>query len=109
MVEPLRFLGRSGSPSGGCPALYETDPDSFLIVGWLTDSGATVEIPHVLLGFAEHDLFIGVPLTDTGRGTFTVSGRQVTDVETLAVLKLEENETAIVVPRRKRTYFGAAA
>lgn len=47
-----------------------------------------VEIPHVLLGFAEHDLFIGVPLTDTGRGTFTLSGQQVTDAETLAVLKL---------------------
>lgn len=109
MLQSLRFLGRSGSPSGGCPALYETDPDAFVIVGWMTGTAATVEIPHGLLGFAEQDRFVGVPLTDTGRGTFTLRGEPVTDQKTIMALKLEENETAIVVPRCKRTYFGAAA
>ncbi|MEC3957895.1 hypothetical protein VMT65_33005 [Nocardia sp. CDC153] len=89
--------------------MYEAGPDAFLIVGWLTDSAGTVEIPHGLLGFAEHDTYIGVPLADTGRGTFTLSGQPVTDDGTIAELKLEENETAIVVPRCRRTYFGAAA
>ncbi|MBL1073079.1 hypothetical protein JK358_01590 [Nocardia sp. 2] len=109
MLESLRLLGRNGSPSGACPALYEAGPDVFLIVGWLTDTVATVEIPHGLLGFAEHDRFIGAPLTDTGRGTFILKGEPVTDQETIAVLALEGNETAVVVPRCKRTYFGAAA
>ncbi|MFJ4657426.1 hypothetical protein ACIP5Y_39685 [Nocardia sp. NPDC088792] len=89
--------------------MYETDPDAFVIVGWVTGTAATVEIPHGLLGFAEHDRYVGVPLADTGRGTFTLCGELVNDQETIMALRLEENETAIVVPRRKRTYFGAAA
>jgi len=89
--------------------LYATDQDSYLIQGWVTDHPGTIEIPHLLLGFAEPDTFFGATMTDTGRGTFTISGRPITDAETLDQLDLAEDETAIEVPRRERKFYGAAA
>ncbi|WP_433654007.1 hypothetical protein ACQPW1_25435 [Nocardia sp. CA-128927] len=65
-----------------------------------------VEIPHLLLGFAEPDTFVGATMTDTGRGTFTLTGRAVTEPETLAQLELADNETAIEVPKAERTFYG---
>ncbi|GAB2539446.1 hypothetical protein [Nocardia heshunensis] len=109
MIESLRLLGRNGSPNNGCPALYEADPGSFLIVGWVTRAEGTVEIPHVLLGFADAREFIGATLTDTGRGTFTLDGEPVTDPADTARLEMADDETAIIVPRCERKYFGAAA
>ncbi|MCP2318952.1 hypothetical protein APR12_004315 [Nocardia amikacinitolerans] len=104
----LRFLGKGGSTSNGCPSLYATDQASYLVQGWVTDNPETVEIPHLLTGFAEPDTFIGSAMTDTGRGTFTLSGRPVTEPETLAQLDLAEDESAIEVPKRERTFYGAA-
>ncbi|WP_433522014.1 hypothetical protein ACQPZ2_33075 [Nocardia pseudovaccinii] len=102
----LRFLGKGGSEVTGCPSLYSTD-DGYLAQGWITDRPETVEIPHLLLGFLEPDTFIGTTLTDTGRGTFTLTGQPVTDTETLGQLDLADNETAIVVPMSRRTFYGA--
>ncbi|WP_245998046.1 hypothetical protein [Nocardia pseudobrasiliensis] len=51
-------------------------------------------------------MFVGAPMTDTGRGTFTLSGRPVTDAETLAELKMEDYEAAVAVPKIERTHFG---
>ncbi|MFE4456057.1 hypothetical protein ACFROC_01750 [Nocardia tengchongensis] len=48
-------------------------------------------------------------MTDTGRGTFTVTGRAVTEPETIDQLDLAEDEAAIEVPKGERTFFGAAA
>ncbi len=79
----LEFLGRGGSDDGGCPSLYSTDARTYLVQGWRTGRPETVEIPHLLTGYAAPDTFIGAALTDTGRGTFTLSGRLVTDAETL--------------------------
>ncbi|MGW4329790.1 hypothetical protein ACWEKR_28340 [Nocardia sp. NPDC004573] len=68
-----------------------------------------MEIPHLLTGFAEPDTFIGSTMTDTGRGTFTVSGRPIIEPDALGMLTLAENETAIEVPKLGRTFYGNAA
>lgn len=102
----LRFLGKGGSDGNGCPSLYTTDQNSYLAQGWETDTVGTVEIPHLLLGFLVPDTFIGAELTDTGRGTFRLTGRPITDAETLAQLELAGDETAIEVPKLERTFYG---
>jgi hypothetical protein len=61
----------------------------------------------LLTGFAETDTFIGATLRDTGRGTFTLTGRPITEPDTLVQLDLAPNETAIEVPKIKRTFYGA--
>ncbi|WP_036498347.1 hypothetical protein [Nocardia aobensis] len=105
----LRFLGKGGSGTNDCPTLYATDQASYAIIGWVTDRPETVEIPHLLLGFLEPDTFVGTPLTDTGRGTFLVSGHPITDRETLDQMMIETDETAIEVPKAERTFYGATA
>ncbi|MBB5913982.1 hypothetical protein BJY24_002849 [Nocardia transvalensis] len=103
----LTFLGKGGSGDGECPALYATDAGTYLVVGWRTEPASTVEIPHLLLGFAQPDTFIGAAMSDTGRGTFLVSGRPITDRETVDQMNMEAHETAIEVPKSERTYYGA--
>ncbi|MFI9412539.1 hypothetical protein [Nocardia gamkensis] len=105
----LRLLGKGGSGKDDCPAVYATDDGGYLLVGWQTGRVGTIEIPHLLLGFVEPRTFIGAPMADTGRGTFTLSGEPVTDPETLAQLKMEDYEAAIKVPKVERTYFGVPA
>ncbi|WP_405138251.1 hypothetical protein [Nocardia sp. NBC_01388] len=65
-----------------------------------------MEIPHLLLGFAEPETFIGATMSDTGRGTFLVSGRPITDRETVDKMSMELYETAIEVPKAERTFHG---
>ncbi|MGW4249862.1 hypothetical protein, partial [Nocardia sp. NPDC004722] len=105
----LRFLGKGGSKVGDCPTLFATDRDTYLVQGWRTASPDAVEIPHLLLGFAEPDTFIGAALADTGRGTFTLSGRPIDDHETLNQLTMEAFEAAIEVPMNRRAFYGGAA
>lgn len=88
------------------PDLYATDQDSYLVQGWKTNLPETVEIPHLLLGFTEPRTFLGAQMTDTGRGTFTLSGRPVTEAETLEQLTMADYESAIEVPKLERTFFG---
>ncbi|WP_433724598.1 hypothetical protein ACQP0C_27770 [Nocardia sp. CA-129566] len=57
-----------------------------------------IEIPHMLMGFLEPGTCLGASLTDTGRGTFTLSGTPVTDLEALQQMQLPGHETAIEVP-----------
>ncbi|MFC9438617.1 hypothetical protein [Nocardia sp. NPDC057030] len=104
----LRFLGKGGSTNNGCPSLFATDQDSYVVMGWKTERPETVEIPHLLTGFAEPKTFIGAALGDTGRGTFTLTGRPITDRETLSQLQLADDEVAVEVPKRERTFYGAA-
>ncbi|SRR6266568_3627096 len=104
----LRFLGKGGSGDGDCPTLYATDQDTYLVQGWGTKTVGTVEIPHLLTGFAEQDTFIGADMDDTGRGTFRLTGRPVTEPDVLAQLTLAQDETAIEVPKKRRTYYGGA-
>lgn len=105
----LHFLGKGGSGTNDCPTLFATDQDSYAIIGWVTDRPDTVEIPHLLLGFLEADTFVDATLTDTGRGTFLVSGRPITDSGTLYQMTMETYETAIEVPKAERTFYGATA
>lgn len=79
----LRFLGKGGTEGGGCPSLYATDRGTYVVQGWRTGTPGTIEIPHLLLGFALPGTFIGATMTDTGRGTFVLSGTSVTDLEAL--------------------------
>ncbi|WP_249644141.1 hypothetical protein [Nocardia sputi] len=106
---PLRFLGKGGSTNNGCPTLLANDPGGYVVQAWKTDRADTVELPHLLLGFLEPDTFIGATLTDTGRGTFRLTGRPVTEPELLAQLDIVDDETAIEVPKLERTFYGAAS
>lgn len=105
----LKFLGNGGSGGGGCPALLATDTGAYIVQGWETSDSAVIEIPHLLLGFAEPDTFVGSTMTDTGRGTFTLTGRPVIDRATLDQLDLAPGETAIEVPKCERKFYGAPA
>ncbi|MFF3570144.1 hypothetical protein [Nocardia jiangxiensis] len=102
----LKFLGKGGSDKSGCPTLYATDHDTYVVQAWKTDRTGTVEVPHLLLGFVLPDTFIGAELIDSGRGTFFVSGNPVTDSETLEQMTFEPNETAVEVAKSRRTYYG---
>lgn len=105
----LKLLGKGGSEANGCPALYATDQGTYLAVGWITDTPETIEIPHLLTGFAEQRTYIGATMTHTGRGTFTVTGRPITDHETLSQLDLAEDEIGIELPKLERKFYGYAA
>ncbi|MET9490707.1 hypothetical protein [Nocardia sp. NPDC006630] len=105
----LHFLGKGGTEGGGCPSLYSTDQGTYLVQGWETGTLGIIEIPHLLTGFAEPDTFIGAAMTDTGRGTFTLSGAPVTDSETLGQLDILVGETCVEVPKLGRTFYGNAA
>ena len=48
-------------------------------------------------------------MTDTGRGTFSLTGRPIADAETLAQLVLADDESAVEVPKRERKFYGATA
>ncbi|MFI1240485.1 hypothetical protein [Nocardia salmonicida] len=108
MTMALRFLGKGGTEGGGCPSLY-VDQDIYTVQGWETGQADTVEIPHLLVGFAEPDTFIGAKLEDTGRGTFLVAGRPVTDSATLEQMDIYPGETVITVPKLGRTFYGHAS
>ena len=47
-------------------------------------------------------------MTDTGRGTFTLSGQLIIDSDALAQLDPASDETAIEVPKFTREFYGAA-
>ncbi|MBF6175467.1 hypothetical protein [Nocardia blacklockiae] len=104
----LKFLGRGGSGVGECPSLFVGE-SHYVVQGWVTEDPGTVEIPHLLLGFAEADTFLGARMTDTGRGTFTLSGRPVVEPEVLAQLELAEGEAVVEVPKLVRSFYGVAA
>ncbi|MEV6320080.1 hypothetical protein AB0M45_02625 [Nocardia sp. NPDC051787] len=105
----LYFLGRGGTEGGGCPSLFVTDRGTYVVQGWTTDTPGIIEIPHLLLGFALPDTFIGATMTDTGRGTFVLSGAPVMDLEALAQMDIYPDETAIEVAKLERTFYGNAA
>ncbi|WP_280244384.1 hypothetical protein [Nocardia abscessus] len=72
--------------------MLANDPGGYVVQAWKTDRADTVELPHLLLGFLEPDTFIGATLTDTGRGTFRLTGRPVTEPELLAQLDIADDE-----------------
>lgn len=100
-AKQLRFLGIDTRKQGS-PQLYATD-ESYVLVGWKLseDSKSRIEIPHGLLAFLERGSCIGTRLEDTGHGTFHLSGEPVTDADTLAQMKILDNEQSIEVPKAK--------
>ena len=92
----LRLLG-VGSIGGGCPALYDTDTDALVVQGRSTRDGAAVLVPRNLLGWAEPGMIL-VSETTEDPDTVLISGDPV-DEETREKLLLDDDETAVLVPR----------
>ncbi|MGW4120762.1 hypothetical protein [Nocardia sp. NPDC004711] len=94
----LRCLG-GPSGHGNSPTLWATDHDTVVVQGWTVPGhDDRVEIPQRLLGFLEPGSCIGARLTDTGRGTLTLSGTPVIDREAVEQLNLPAHESAVEVP-----------
>ncbi|MFI9508885.1 hypothetical protein [Nocardia sp. NPDC052566] len=94
----LKFLGKNTTGTQS-PTLYITDRGTYVVQGWRTlDHPGVIEIPHPLLAFLEPGTCLGATLTDTGHGTFTLSGEPVTDPETLGQMDLPAYEAGVEVP-----------
>lgn len=105
----LRFLGKS-TQGGGSPTLYATDRGTYVVQGWkVAHVPDQVEIPHRLLGHLEPGTCLGVPLEDTGRGSFTLSGQPVHDAEAWAHMDLPGHETCVEVPQGEEVWVGGTA
>jgi len=102
----LRFSGKN-TQGNNSPTLYATERDTFIVQGWRTEQLNYVEISHPLLGFLEPGTCLGAPLTDTGHGTFTLTGDAVTDPQVLAQMDIPDFETCVEVPRGKEIRGGA--
>jgi len=97
----VRLVG-GGSGDGGSPRLWMTDRGTQAVQGWKTGKQDVIEIPHRLLAYAEPGTCV-TGLTDTGHGTFLLSGDPVTDPEALAIMKIPGHETAVEVPIGQET------
>ncbi|MET8364121.1 hypothetical protein ABZU53_11185 [Micromonospora sp. NPDC005194] len=95
----LRFLGKE-TQGGGSPTLFATDRDTYVVQGWrVPDEEASVEIPQRLLQYLEPETRLAVPLRDTGRGSYILSGAVVVDAEALAQMDIPGHETCVEVGR----------
>lgn len=68
-----------------------------------------LEIPQRLLAYVEPGTYLGAVLTDTGRGSFTLTGRPVTDPKALSQMDIPGHETCVEVPKEKEVWFGGVA
>jgi hypothetical protein len=91
-----------GGPSGngGSPRLWiDLDQGIYYVQGWKVPGAPDqVEIPHILLSWLRPGTHLGTTLTDSGTGTFTLSGPIVTDPDALALMQIPGHETAVRVP-----------
>jgi hypothetical protein len=93
----LRFLGKQ-TQGGGSPTLFATDRDTYVVQGWkVPDHTASVEIPKELLRHLEPETRLAVPLHDTGRGSYILSGMVVVDTEALSQMDIPGHETCVEV------------
>ncbi|MGH3906526.1 MAG: hypothetical protein ACRDTE_20445 [Pseudonocardiaceae bacterium] len=105
----LRFLGKS-TQGGGSPTLYATDRNTYVVQGWKVEGqDDSVEIPHRLLHHVESGTYLGALMTDTGHGSFVLSGQAIADAETLLQMNIPEHETCVEVSREKEVWFGEVA
>jgi len=105
----LTFLGKA-TQGGGSPTLWATDRDTYVVQGGkLPDQPYSVEIPHRLLKHLEHGTYMGARLADTGRGSFTLSGRPVADAAALDHMDIPGHETCVEVPKENEVWFGGAS
>ncbi|MFE4461752.1 hypothetical protein ACFROC_30750 [Nocardia tengchongensis] len=93
----LKFLGKS-TTGNQSPTLYLGD-NSYIVQGWrVPDRPDLVEIPHALLAYLEAGTCLGVLLTDTGHGTFTLTGTPIADPAILAEMDIPDHEASVEVP-----------
>lgn len=65
----------------------------------VTGQHDSVEIPQRLLAHLAPGTYLGAPLDDTGRGSFTLTGTPVTDAEALSQMDVPGHETCVEVPK----------
>src|SRR3954451_9382273 len=105
----LTFLGKA-TQGGGSPMLFATERNTYVVQGWkVTDASDSVEIPHRLLAHVEAGTYVGARMVDTGRGSFTLLGKPVTDEEALSLMDIPGHETCVEVPKEREVWFGGAA
>ena len=93
----LTFLGKE-TQGGGSPTLFATDRGTYVVQGWkVPDQTAMVEIPPRLMGYLEPHTCLGTRLRDTGRGSFLVSGNEITDAQVLSQMDIPDHETCVEV------------
>ena len=124
----ITFLGKDpSSQDDECPSLYDTDRDTYLVQGWRVDGAAPgtgqacVEVPRAVMGHLARSSQLNIPANGqtapevslTGRGTYLVHGRVVTDAEALEAMDIPAHEDVVEVPLTLRDvmrqeYAGAA-
>jgi hypothetical protein len=114
----ITFLGKDpGSEKDECPSLYDTDRGTYLLQGWVVDDPAViaeldleageacVEVPRALMSRLVNSGQLGSPddgrpapmVLTTGRDTYVVKGRIVTDAEALGHMVIPDHESVIEV------------
>jgi hypothetical protein len=97
----VKFLGKN-TQGQHSPTLYATDRDTYVVQGWrVPGRPGLIEIPHPLLAFLTPGTCLGALLTDTGHGTFTLTGPPVTDPEALSQMDVPDHELCIEVETGK--------
>lgn len=124
----VTFLGKDpSSQDDECPSLYDTDRGTYLVQGWkvadasLPPGQACVEVPQAVMGHLAKSSQLNIPANGqtapevslTGRGTYLVHGRVVTDAEALEAMDIPAHEDVVEVPLTLRDvmrqeYAGAA-
>ncbi|WP_405137103.1 hypothetical protein [Nocardia sp. NBC_01388] len=98
-VMSLRLLG---GPTGneGSPRLWiDDDREMYFVQGLKVPGGPErVEIPHMLLTWLKPDTHLGAVLTDSGIGTFTLTGTPISDVAILEQIQTPAHEVCLEVP-----------
>ncbi|WP_205741050.1 hypothetical protein [Haloactinopolyspora alba] len=90
--------------------MYATDRGTYVVQGWKVDvDEQSVEIPHRLLRHVETGSYLGSQMVDSGRGSFFMSGRAVTDQDVLAQMDIPGHETCVEVPSNEEVWFGGVA
>ena len=105
----LTFLGKD-TQGGGSPTLFATDRGTYVVQGWkVPDEPASVEIPRKLLRHLEGSPGLDALLHDTGRDSYVLSGKPVTDAEALAQMDIPDHETCVEVGRPREGGASGAA
>ncbi|MEV0297171.1 hypothetical protein [Nocardia sp. NPDC050710] len=98
----LRLLGGPTNNTGSPRLWMDEERDLYLVQGYrVPDHANQVEIPHMLLRWLQPGTYIGGMLHDSGCGSFTVTGRPITDSEILEHMRIPDHETAVEVPVAK--------
>jgi len=105
----LTFLGKE-TQGGGSPTLFATDRNTYVVQGWKVPAqDDSVEIPAKLLTYLVPGTKLGVALSDTGQGTYTLSGAPVDDAAALSQMDIPGHETCVEVPNVEESEASGAA